>query len=60
MQEDSVDGDMAWDLFSRWADEAWGATLQPTVVYSQQAVQQAKAAIQQKGAAVQKDKLAVQ
>jgi len=24
----------AWDVFSRWVDEPWGATLQPTVVYS--------------------------
>ena len=25
-----------WELFSRWEDEPWGATMQPTVVYTVQ------------------------
>lgn len=32
MQASVADRDNAWEIFSRWRDEPWGATLQPTVL----------------------------
>lgn len=33
----AVGTDNAWEFFSRWKNDTWGATLQPTVVYGQPA-----------------------